>query len=386
MFSLLAARFWRPIRWVGLAALIAVLVSPFPMSLVSAAEPVSAKLLRWERWPDLPDPVGLKGMVAGVSEGHVVLAGGSNFPVPLRDGGSKTLATAIYVRAIAAETSVPWRRVAAVLPEGLAEGASVTTEHGVVALGGLTADGPQAGVFLLGYDRVSGEVMRRELPDLPVPLTSLAAVYAGGVIYVAGGDTGTAASGQFWALDLEGAVNAPNETSWQALPSWPGPARFGAVLTALGAADDPRLYLLGGRIKTGRPVREADYRRDGYRYEPGAKTWAAMPAMPHAVLLGGVLPLAENRLAVLGGSDGHDLDRMAELGSRYRIPDHVMVFDPRAEVWREIDPMPLGVVGAPIVPLPTGGWLVVGGEYSPGLRTPEVYHVRVNAKPTGESR
>src|SRR5688500_9100712 len=45
--------------------------------------------LNWRRAADLPDPIGLKGMYAGVSGKHVVLAGGSNFPVPLRAGGRK---------------------------------------------------------------------------------------------------------------------------------------------------------------------------------------------------------------------------------------------------------------------------------------------------------
>ncbi|MCF3650022.1 kelch repeat-containing protein [Synoicihabitans lomoniglobus] len=356
------------------------------MSVALAVEPDSSKLFQWERWPDLPDPVGLKGMAAGVSNGHVVLAGGSNFPVPPRDGGPKTLATAIYVRAVGANAQTPWRRVPAVLPAGWAEGAAVTTEFGVVALGGLATNGAQAGVFLLGYSPKIRDVTRRLLPDLPVPLASLAAVYSGGVIYVAGGDTGTSASSQFWALNLAAAVDDPKGPHWQSLPSWSGPARFGAVLTALGKADHTRLYLLGGRIKTGRPVSESDYRNDAYRYDPKSNTWEVLPEMPHAVLLGGVLPLDENRLAVVGGSDGHDLDRMAELGARYRIPDRVMVFDTRRDEWELTDPMPLGVVGAPIVPLPNGGWLVVGGEYSPGLRTPRVYEVTVASETTGAFR
>jgi N-acetylneuraminic acid mutarotase len=72
---------------------------------------------------------------------------------------------------------------------------------------------------------------------------------------------------------------------------------------------------------------------------------------------------------------------MAELGARYRLPDRIMIYDAARDAWRAGGAMPLGVVAAAVVD--TGrGWIVAGGEYSPGLRTDRVYFV-TTAKPPG---
>src|SRR5690606_34166124 len=62
----------------------------------------------WERQADLPDPLGWKGMYAGVSEGWVLLVGGSNFPVPPRDGGRKALSRQILMRPVHAARDQAW--------------------------------------------------------------------------------------------------------------------------------------------------------------------------------------------------------------------------------------------------------------------------------------
>ncbi len=316
-------------------------------------------------------------MFAGVSAGQVLLAGGSNFPVPPSAGGKKVFGTQIWRRAVDAPPLTPWRAVSTTLPWGRAEGAAVTTEQGVVMLGGMTADGPSAAVTLMRFDASSDAVVLRDLPALPVAVGNAAAAYLDGRIYVAGGDLGAAASDHFWALDLAAALR--DETvGWASLPSWPGAAaRFGAVMAVLSGPEGARLALLGGRVKTGQPVREADYLRDGAVYDPATRAWTALPPMPYPALQAAVLSWGEGMLAVLGGSDGHDLARMAELGERYRIPDRVMVFDAASGRWAVPEAMPRGLVGAAVVRLP-GRWLIAGGEYSPGIRTPEVYEVYPN--------
>src|SRR5688500_15754311 len=67
-------------------------------------------VLTWQQSADLPDPVGLKGMFAGISEGHVLLAGGTNFPVPQRAGGRKAFHRAIYFRPVKADDAEGWTK------------------------------------------------------------------------------------------------------------------------------------------------------------------------------------------------------------------------------------------------------------------------------------
>ncbi len=362
-------------------------ITPLPPLSASEKSAVAiATSFDWERWPDMPDPVGLKGTYTGLNAGHLILAGGSNFPVPRNDGGSKELSRKIWTRAASTDVDAPWLLVSQQLPTGRAEGAVVTTEHGVVGIGGLSPAGALAEVVLFNYQPNTGEVTLRALPELPEPWANAAAVYTEGILYVAGGENGDRASDQLWSLDLAAAERNPAGTTWTRLPSWPGPARFGAMITTLSVAGRPQLVLVGGRVKTGQPVQAADYLSTALTFDLQSRTWAKLPDMPHPSLLGAVLPLDTYRMAVLGGSDGHNLVRMAEMGARYRIPDRVMIYDSRVGQWALADPMPLGVVGAPIVPLSADNWLVVGGEYSPSLRTPRIYRVNVTAKSTGGLR
>lgn len=373
-------------RFLAVLVLIAT-ITPLPSMAASEKPNVAiASSFVWERWPDIPNPVGLKGTYTGLNAGHLILAGGSNFPVPRNEGGSKELSRQIWTRVASADVDAPWRLDPRQLPAGRAEGAVVTTEYGVVGIGGLSPSGAIALVVLFNYRPDTGEVTQRALPELPEPWANAAAVYAEGTLYVAGGENGDRASDQLWSLDLAAAERNPAGTTWTRLPSWPGPARFGAMITTLSVAGRPQLVLVGGRVKTGQPVQAADYLSTALAFDLQSRTWAKLPDMPHPALLGAVLPLDTYRMAVLGGSDGHNLDRMAEMGARYRIPDRVMVYDSRVGQWALVDPMPLGVVGAPIVPLSADNWLLVGGEYSPSLRTPRIYRVNVTAKSTGGLR
>ena len=98
--------------------------------------------------------------------------------------------------------------------------------------------------------------------------------------------------------------------------------------------------------------------------------------MPRGAVLGAAVAIDNSRFLILGGSDGHDFERMKELGERYRIPNDVLLYDARTDRWTTAGTMPIGTVGSAVVRL-GDGWLVAGGEYSPGLRTPRVFHLTV---------
>lgn len=346
------------------------------MTGVNPAVIASASVVTWERWPDLPDPVGLKGMYAGVSNGQILLAGGSNFPVARALGGQKSFSRALFSRAAAAGAAETWRIHENAFSVALAEGASVTTEHGVVCLGGVGSAGAVADAFVISWENGAlGAV--RTLPNLPAPSATTAAVHWRGQVYVAGGENRGVAQTKFLRLDLAAALARPDRVTWEQLPTWPGPARFGAVLAVLTVGGRDQLLLAGGRTTANAPVSQADYLADVHAFDPVTQSWTSLGVMPHRALLATGLRLDAHCLAVLGGSDGHSLDRMAELGERYRIPDRIMIYDSRREAWRVDDGvMPVGVVGAAVVPL-ANAWLVAGGEYSPGLRTAQTHVLRI---------
>jgi N-acetylneuraminic acid mutarotase len=328
--------------------------------------------LLWERLPDLPDPIGLKGVYAGVSGGQLIAAGGSNFPVPHAQGGAKTFARAIYTLPVAAGPGAAWQSHADALPAGLAEGASVTTEHGVVGVGGAGAAGPVADAFLIEVKNEGRGLSVTSLPSLPEPSAMPAAAYLGGYVYVAGGENRGAVQSQFRRLNLAAARGQTPGATWESLPTWPGPPRFGAVLATLRVGGRDCLVLAGGRIKSTPPVRQEDYLADVYGYDPEAGRWQRLADMPHRALAAAVLRLDAGRLAVLGGSDGHSLDRLAELGPKYRLPSRIMIYQAASNAWVvDAGSMPTGTAGTAVVEMLDGG-ILIGGEYSPGLRIPHV--------------
>jgi N-acetylneuraminic acid mutarotase len=248
----------------------------------------------------------------------------------------------------------------------------VTTQQGVICIGGHDGTAPQSAVFLLRWNQAQGDVAHQDWPSLPEPLTNTAAAVASGWLYVAGGEGRAGAANALLRLRLEGA----ERSHWEPLPGWPGPQRFGGVLIPVTAGGGPRLLFAGGLPGPARS--QDDYLRDVMLFDPERGRWEKRAMMPRGAVLGTGISVAEGRSAlVLGGSDGHDFARMKALGDRYRIPDDVMEYDVEGDAWRAAGTMPLGVVGAAVVSSGVGSWVVAGGEPSPGRRTPQVHELRV---------
>lgn len=336
----------------------------------------------WERFTDLPDPIGLKGMYAGVSRGAVLLAGGSNFPVPQREGGAKTFHRTILVQRLPLERGRPWTTAPTRLPHGLGEGVSFTTDHGIVCLGGHDGTGPVDAAFVLSFGPATGAVEQRPLPNLPQRLTNAAGTFWRGKIYLAGGDAGSGGVAGFWSLDLAAARQKPDRVAWKSLPVWPGPKRFGAVLAVVAGPEGEHLLLAGGAISLSPPRAQTDYLADAYLYD--GQQWTRAADLPRPALLPSAAKSDGSTLVLFSGSDGHDLENMKALGERYRVPDDILIYHAREDRWERDGTMPLGAVAPALVEL-GNEWLLAGGEYSPGLRTPHVYLVRP-ASPDASSR
>lgn len=325
---------------------------------------------QWDRVADLPDPHGLKGVYAGIAQGYAVLAGGSNFPDPTDQNKLKATYRTAYVTP-ANGPFMDWLEFPNALPRPLAEGASVIVPEGILCIGGTDGLAPTSDVFLITFDPASQTLVTHSLPSLPVSLATSAAALLDGHIYLANGADQNGATSIF--LRIEWPVKAQEATSacpWEELPPWPASARFGASLMPVETTTGSQLLLAGG-IRT--PVRsEDDYLSDAWLYDPSSGRWKEAASMPRAAVLPAAVSLGNDQVALLGGSSGHNFDRMRLMGDRYRIPNDIMVYDATNDLWKTQGEMPLGVVAAGIVPT-DGGWIIAGGEYSPGLRTRSVY-------------
>ena len=363
----------KPLGAVWFALMLTLSSLPMTAALTSS----TASTLAWKRLADLPEPVGLKGLYGGVSHGRLLLAGGSNFPVPAPAGGAKTYHATIFSRALDASDDTGWTIESTRLPRPLAEGGSAVTPAGIVLVGGRNAQGLSAATRLMRWDDTSRRVRLENLPDLPAPRASCAVVWSDGCIYVAGGEGLTETDPDFLRMDLRRWQQAPDSATWERLPDCPGPRRFGATLMRVELADGTQLILAGGRRLTSAPVAESDYRRDAWRYDPAQGDWQRRADLPRPMLLGNAVALGPASFLIGGGSDGHDLTRMAELGERCRLPDDIVRYDADPDRWTIIGKLPVGVAAAASV-LAGDQWIVAGGEYSPGLRTATVSRLPLN--------
>jgi N-acetylneuraminic acid mutarotase len=234
--------------------------------------------------------------------------------------------------------------------------------------------GPLATVRLVKWNRSTRGVTQLALPDLPEAVTNATAAWLEESVYVAGGEGRRGPGGAIWRLDLRDALANPKAARWEPLPAWPGRPRFGGILVPVTTPRGAGLFWGGGMEG---PARSAsDYLRDAFMYLPTRQEWSKAAPLPRGAVLGAAVAIDASRVLVLGGSDGHDFARMKEMGERYRIPNDLLLYDAATDRWSAAGTMPLGVVGAAVVPV-TGGWLVAGGEYSPGLRTSQVLHFSI---------
>ena len=222
-------------------------------------------------------------------------------------------------------------------------------------------------------------------PPLPAPIHHAVAAGVDGVLYVIGGEfepSGVARQGVFqdavWAYDPR--RGAAGSDAWQPRARMPT-ARSGMA----SAVIDGKIYVAGGR-----PPRGSDFAV----YDPAADEWTVLPPLPTqrnhlaAAAIGGKVYVAGGRF---GGGVGSEMTAALEVydpatnawAARASLPapragvngtavagclyvfggegndahpegvfGDVDVYDPGADAWRSLAPLPVavhGVTGAPVV-------------------------------------
>jgi N-acetylneuraminic acid mutarotase len=336
------------------------------MLLTSLSAAFAAEVPGWTRLPSLPDKEGFASMFAGVSGGALLAAGGANFPDKKPwEGGKKVWYDTVFVLE---QPEGAWQ-VAGKLPRPLGYGVSVTHGGGVVCVGGSDAAGHRAESFRLDWR--GGKLTTTPLPPLPRAVANMSWALLGNTLHIAGGiekPDSTSALKTFYALDL-----AAKQPAWRELEPWPGPAR----MLAAAAAQDGSFFLVSGADLSagpdGKPVRT--YLKDGYRYTPG-KGWKRIADLPRAAVAAPspAPTVGPTQFLVISGDDAAQLSVAPT--EHKGFPPSVLTYDIRADRWTETAP-----TTAPRVTVPTvqwnGAWLVVSGEQKPGVRSPEVWSLKL---------
>ncbi len=333
----------------------------------------------WDQLPQLPDPVGFAGAYAGVSNGHLLLGGGANFPEGTRpwSGGVKQWSDQVFALA---EGSDKWQLVGR-LPRPMGYGISLSWRDSVLMIGGADQLRHYRDVYVLSYKQ---ELVIDTLPYLPEPLAYACGVMAGDTLYIAGGQrdpSATEAAHVFWAMDLS---KPADERRWKILEPWPGKAR---MLSVAGVMNDSFFLFSGVSLEV--PAGETNPRRkyltDAYRYTPD-EGWYQIRDLPSPVAAAPTPAyMGENReLLVFGGDDGSLATHNNQLQDRHPgFTTAIRAYDPTTGEWRiagkvstdrhpDPEQHPNASTLAPVTtPLVVWNDAIVlpSGEVRPGVRT-----------------
>ena len=339
-------------------------------------------LLTWsDEIPPLPDSIGLAGPFVGVHGDALIVAGGANFPRPVWDTEKVWYDEIHILRKKNGEYS--WKRSGR-LPRPLAYGAAVSTEAGVLCIGGNDSSSTFSEVFLLQADEETGQVNIIDYPALPSPCAFGAATLLGnaedGMVFLAGGQSGSSldtATNHMWSLDL----SKRNDTAafvWKKEPELPGPTRALNLTLAQHDGYEDSLYVISGRRQNGE---EVEFLTDVWQYKPSSKSWRPRAEVPRCVMAGTGIGWGQSHLLVLGGADGSLFFKADELRDNHPgFPKEAWAYHTITDTWVSAGKTPQNQVTTIAVQW-DNAIVIASGEIRPRVRTPNVWKVTVNPKP-----
>lgn len=337
----------------------------------NSADPTT---IEWQAGPAVPDSVGLSASYAGVDKNNVVVvAGGCNFPEKsLVEGGKKVFSDRIYTLP---PKATEWVLSDQKLPVAAAYGVSVSTTQGLYLIGG-TPDGKRS--LSETYRYKEGKLSLVKAP-MPRGVDNAGGALLGSKIYVAGGYSNGVPSNSVYLLDTQ-------KERWDSLPPFPGAARVQPVVATQNAAEEMRLYVMGGFDPVSQKVLT-----DGWAWSPSLKKWVALYDAPVAINGGEGFALGVHTILVVGGvnkerfeealSITDDSTRMAYNSHDpewYQFNDKLLAYNTIVNRWCETGTIPGGGrAGMKVIGTPNGDYYILMGETMPGVRTPEVLVGRV---------
>ena len=353
--------------------LAAIALSIIFMHAVAGMASADTSTLAWETLPELPGTKGFAGAYAGVSNGALIVAGGTNFVATTPDGKKeKTWYDTIYVL----ESPDSAWRTGEKLPRPLGYGLSIVTPEGLICVGGCDKDKNYADVFMLKWNGETIETVA--MPPLPQPVSCAAGALVGNTIYVAGGQPGpNPFSGpsmhNFWSLDL-----TESEPKWRVLKPWPGVERFYAV----GASDGKSFYMISGlrKVEDGNGKPALEYLKDAYRYDTptdgSTGGWQRIADLPRAnAAAASPAPVIDGHVLLLGnGADGANLD--LPVSERPGFGKQLLRYDIAADHWESAGTAPVGRAAVTAVKW-NDLWVLPTGEVRPMVRSPQIHAARV---------
>ena len=248
---------------------------------------------------------GVAGAVTGWYNNVLMVAGGANFPDVLPwEGGKKKYHNQIFLFEKKNQQFVSLVTHDK-LSISVAYAANCITKYGIAAVGGENETGLLANAFLFKPSKERKAVLIEQLPSLPVPTTSAAAVAIDDFIFILGGETAKGTTADCWKLDL-----THLDAGWKKIQALPIPLSF-AYAGVYGIENNSTIVVLGGRNKTASGT--STFSKAVFSYHPTTDTWIEKISLPYTMSAGTSVSLADEGILLFGGDRGETFSKVEQL-------------------------------------------------------------------------
>lgn len=323
---------------------------------------------------------GVSACYAGTIGNQLLMAGGCNFPkVPAAEGGKKRYYRGIYAAELNDGTELAWKQIG-LLPAAAAYGVSVTTEDGIICIGGNNEKESLRSVFKIRLR--NGKAIIEQLPALPVPMDNFTGsidgqridVYAGLDWYTLRLDNlekGWVKMEKKWTrkkVDDRRRVQPVSAHINGLFHVWggfsPKSSEADASLSMSGMSCDKQQT---------RIVSSPYIFREGIVFLGGGA--AVNVARDEAIALGGV-----NDKVFLKALNAPEPDYMTHEPAWYRFNPHVFSF--KDNRWNDLGTSQHTARAGATLVHHQGHLYLIGGELKPGIRVPKVIRLTLNSRQT----
>lgn len=372
----------------------------FSMTSTAQVKKKGEVSIKWKIAAELPasngqsKSLGFAGLINGVNNNVLVVAGGANFPDGLPwEGGKKYYSNEIFVLQKAGKKFVWNKKVKNTLPEPIAYCGNTSTDSGIVYVGGENENGISNKAFIINWNSEKNEIDIRPLPNLPFALTNVALTHIGNIVYAAGGDEENQSSKIFFSLSLD-----DKNAEWKSLPDLPI-ALANATLIAQNNGDEKNIYLIGGRTKTSSGI--SDLHHTAFAFDVKKNEWSKCADISGGKNISNLSAAAgvaidKNYILMVGGDNGrtfHKIETYISQIAKSNSPEEkekltkeknalsihhngfykgLLLYDAKRNKWTNIGdyPFPAQVTTTAVK---WGNNIVISnGEIKPGVRTANV--------------
>jgi len=297
------------------------------------------------------------------------MAGGCNFPeIPAAEGGKKHYYRGIYVAELNEGTELHWKQVGW-LPAPAAYGVSVTTDDGIICIGGNNEKESLRSVFKIRLR--GGKAIIEPLPSLPVPMDNF--------------------TGSLWGNRID--IYA--DTTWYSLElnalqqGWKQQRTFNVRRVQPVSGHYQGEFCVWGGFSPKDANQKASLSLNGMALGKETRRRATPVTRQYqSVFLGGgaAVNVSENVIVALGGVNKSIFlnalnnpapDYMTHEPSWYQFNTNVFLYD---GYWRIMGQSEHTARAGATVVCHQGKVYVIGGELKPGIRVPEVCRLTLYEK------